>query len=107
MEQNNKNYVNLSWFIYLIMGVIGFFLVRFFFDELNLATVYDLDFSIYLFDVLILIYGFISCGLVYNLGKMIFSLICGYTLVYFNFYFFGIDNSHNLKPRFFIIIKNL
>lgn len=100
MEQNNKNYVNLSWFIYLIMGVIGFFLVRFFFDELNLATVYDLDFSIYLFDVLIIIYGFISCGLVYNLGKMIFSLVCGYKLVYFNFYFFGIEKI-NGKNRFY------
>ena len=47
MLQKNKNYVNLSWLVYLIMGIIGFFLVRFFFDELNLATVYDLDISIY------------------------------------------------------------
>ena len=104
MEQNNKNYVNLSWLIYLVMGIIGFFVVRFLFDELNLSTVYDLDISIYIFDVFIIIYGFISCGLVYNLGKMIFSLICGYKLVYFNFYFFGIEKNGD-KNRFYIGTK--
>ena len=41
--ENKKTYVNLSWLVYIFMGVVGFFLVRFFFDELNLTTVYDLD----------------------------------------------------------------
>lgn len=105
MLQKNKNYVNLSWLVYLIMGIIGFFLVRFFFDELNLATVYDLDISIYIFDLFIIIYGFISCGLVYNLGKLIFSLISGYKLVYFNLYFLGIEKINN-KNRFFFGLKH-
>ena len=104
MNSSNKNYVNLSWLIYLVMGVIGFFLVRFFFDELNLSTVYDLDFSIYLFDLFIIIYGFVSCGLVYNLGKMIFSLISGYKLVYFNFYFMGVEKIEN-KNKFYFGFK--
>jgi len=69
MENSKKTYVNLSWIIYIIIGVVGFFLVRFFFDELNISTVYDLDMSIYIYDALIILYGFISCGLVYNLGR--------------------------------------
>ena len=80
--ENKKTYVNLSWLIYIIMGVIGFFLVRFFFDELNLATVYDLDLNIYVYDLLIIVYGFVVCGFVYNFGKFIFSKVCGYKLVY-------------------------
>ena len=38
------------------MGVVGFFLVRFFFDELNLTTVYDLELDIYIYDLLIIIF---------------------------------------------------
>lgn len=102
MESNqNKHYYNLSWLVYLFIGVIGFFLVRWFFDELNLQVVYDLEMNIYLYDVLILIYGFISCGIVYNLGKLIFSLLCGYKLIYFNLYFLGIEKINGkIKPYF-------
>ena len=105
MENSKKTYVNLSWIIYIIIGVIGFFLVRFFFDELNISTVYDLDMSIYIYDALIILYGFISCGLVYNLGKLIASKICGYELVYFNLYFLGVEKINN-KNKFFFGLKH-
>ena len=103
--ENKKTYVNLSWLVYIFMGVVGFFLVRFFFDELNLATVYDLDLDIYVYDLLIIVYGFIVCGFVYNLGKFIFSKACGYKLVYFNLYFMGIEKVDN-KNKFFFGLKH-
>lgn len=101
MENSKKTYVNLSWIIYIIIGVIGFFLVRLFFNELNISNVYDLNMNIYVYDALIILYGFVSCGLVYNLGKLIFSLICGYELVYFNLYFMGIEKMNGKKKLFF------
>jgi hypothetical protein len=99
--ENNKNYVNLSWLVYIALGLIGFFLVRTFFDELNISVVYDLEMSIYIYDILIIVYGFFSCGLVYNLGKLIFSLACGYKLVYFNLFFMGAERINEKCKLFF------
>ena len=91
MENKNRTYSNMSWFIYILIGVVGFFVVRFFFDELKIASAYEYEkLSIYVYYILILLYGFVTCGLVYNGGKLIFGLLCGYELVYFNFYFIGI-----------------
>lgn len=99
MNVKQKSYVNLSWLVYVVIAVLGFFLVRLFFEELNIANVYDLEMNIYVYDALIIVYGFVSCGLVYNGGKLLFSLANGYEFVYFNLYFIGIE-KHEGKLRF-------
>lgn len=101
MEQEKKIYFNLSWLIYVVIGVVGFVLVRTLFNELNIAVVYDLEMNIYVYDVLILLYGFVSCGLVYSLGKFIVSKICGYELVYWNLYLLGIKKENNKLKVYF------
>ena len=101
MEISEKRYVNLSWLIYIVIGVVGFVLVRTLFDELNIAVVYDWQMNIYVYDILILVYGFISCGLFYSLGKFVVSKICGYELVYWNLYFIGLKKENGkIKPYF-------
>lgn len=101
MENTNKSYINLSWLIYVVIGAIGFILVRTLFNELNIAVVYDLDMNIYVYDVLILLYGFLSAGLVYSFGKFIASKLCGYELVYWNIYLIGFKKENNKIKAYF------
>lgn len=96
-----KHYYNLSWLIYILLGVIGFIVFRTLFESNIASSIYDNDINIYVFNGLMILYGFISACLVYSLGKLITGLICGYELVYFNFFIFGFEKVNNKVKMYF------
>jgi hypothetical protein len=102
-EQRHDNshikspYMNLSWLIYIALLVVGVILAKSLFDGLGISTSYNLKLNIYIYDVILLAYGFISCVLFYQLGKMIFSIIGGFRVVYFNLCLIGFKKNKDGK----------
>jgi len=82
--KRKEPYVNMSWPIYILFVVVGCTLAKVLFDGLDINSIYNLKLNIYVWDALLLIYGFVSCVLVYQLGKLIFGKIAGFNVLYFN-----------------------
>ncbi len=78
---------NLSWPIYLLFIALGLVLAKVLLDVY--LSSYNGTLNVYVYDALLILYGGITCILYYLIGKVIFSKIAGFDIVYFNFIFIG------------------
>lgn len=98
IKKEEKPYFNFSWVIYIGMVVIGCILARVLIDQFSVSTT---SIPFVLFNVLMIIYGFVSCILVYQLGKVIFSIIAGFKIVSINILLVGIRFSNGKAKLYF------
>lgn len=95
--KRKETYANLSWPLYIFLVAACCLFAKLLFDGLGINTSYDLEMSIYVFDVLIFVYGIVTCFIVYLLGKAIFAKIAGFNILYFNL---GIIGFKKEKGKF-------
>ena len=93
-------YVNLSWPIYVVFVALGCLLAKVLFDGLEINATYNWHMNIIIYDILVLVYGYVSCVLFYMLGKVIFAKLAGFDILYFNFLLIGIKKE-NGKIKFY------
>ena len=97
VKKEEKPYFNFSWVVYIGMVIIGCILARVLIDQFKVSST-DMPFVV--FNILMILYGFVSCVLVYQLGKIIFSLIAGFKIVSINVLLIGIKFV-NGKVKFY------
>ncbi len=97
VKKEEKPYFNFSWVVYIGMVIIGCVLARVLINQFNVTTT-DMPFVV--FNILMIVYGFVSCVLVYQLGKVIFSLLAGFKIVSINVLLVGVKFV-NGKAKFY------
>lgn len=100
MEKKALKYTNFSMIIFIILIALGCLLTLAIFQLLNVQTYVD-GINIYVFNLLVLIVGYILSVSLYFVGKLIFGILAGYRLVSFNFWFLNFIRNSNQK----IIVK--
>lgn len=86
-------YPNLSWPLYILFVAVGCVLAKVLLDVF--ISSYDGIFgNIYVYDILLLVYGFVSCVLFYQIGKAIFAKIAGFDILYFNLFLIGFKKEN-------------
>lgn len=98
VKKEEKPYFNFSWVIYIGVVIIGCILARVLIDQFSVSTT---SIPFVYFNILMIIYGFVSCIIVYQLGKVIFSLIAGFKIVSINILLIGIRFSNGKAKLYF------
>lgn len=89
-----KHYSNLSLLVFILLIAAGCLLALMLYQMLYVATYVDIN--IYLFDIIVLLGGYLLSVSLYYLGKYLFGLLAGYRLVSFNFWFLSfVKNKDN------------
>lgn len=84
-ERKVKHYTNFSMLIFILLILLGCVLALTLYQLMYVQTYIDIN--IYVFDVIVLIVGYFISVSLYYVGKLVFSLLSGYRLVSFNFWF--------------------
>ncbi|MDY2575629.1 MAG: hypothetical protein SOW55_06660 [Bacilli bacterium] len=83
-EKKFKHYSNLSLLVFIGLILIGCLLSLLVYQMLYVQTYIDIN--IYVFDIIVLIVGYLVSVSLYYLGKYLLGLLSGYHLVSFNFW---------------------
>lgn len=92
--RRNETYANLSWPVYILFVAIGCLFAKILFDGLGINTSYNWSIPIMVYDILLILYGIVTCILVYIIGKIIFSKIAGFDILFVNLGIIGFKKDH-------------
>ena len=98
-EKKVKSYTNFSMIVFILLIICGCLCALLVYQVMQVSLYVDIN--IYVFDVIVLIVGYIFATTLYYVGKLIMGKLSGYRLISFNLWFLNIvrDDKNKLVVK--------